>query len=164
MPEFPRGFEGAEFLGAKRGTKQDLRRLALFSRNLRQGEYVRALLPIRGGTLLLTNQRLMEMKPHLAAHGFWNVREFQGYHVESEVLLGDVIEAGTHFSLTSAERPGFRKAESQLVLRTKGGTKSFVVSRGVRARESDTDLKRFIGLMRSLECDGYEVRGGKDQD
>src|SRR5206468_12455244 len=80
------------FLRLARSGKRDPYRLSLFGEHLAEDERPLAFLPIHGGTLLVTDQRLLELRAHLEVHGAWNVKQFQGYALHQAVSRGIVRE------------------------------------------------------------------------
>jgi len=119
-------FDGAAFLGLARRAKQDPHRLELLARLLEWDEVVRAVVPVPGATLLVTDRRALEMRPHLEVDGAWNVREFQGYVIAREVSLDVVRTAGRRTG------PGDRgrDVDDILHLETTDGDEDFLLSRG----------------------------------
>lgn len=77
-------FDDAAFLGLSRRSKRDPYRLGLLAQHLDPGERAHVLLAVQGGTLVVTDHRLLEFRAHLEVHGAWNVKEFQGYEVRRE--------------------------------------------------------------------------------
>ncbi len=69
-------FRDAVFLGGRQDDKKDPERLRLFAEHLEEGERVRWILPCRNSTILITDRRLIDLKPRLVAHGAWNVMKF----------------------------------------------------------------------------------------
>lgn len=88
MNDLARAFSDARFLGGRQGDKRDPERLRLFAEHLEEGERVRWVLPCRNSTLLLTDRRLLDLKPHLTAHGAWNVMRFSGFVLNAEIPRG----------------------------------------------------------------------------
>ena len=70
-------FDDVAFLGTARTAKRDPYRLSLFGAHLESDERPLVILPVQGGTLLVTDRRLLELRAHLEVHGAWNVKEFQ---------------------------------------------------------------------------------------
>lgn len=81
-------FERAVFLGGRQEDKRDADRLRLFADHLEEGETVRWVLPCRSSTLLLTDRRLLDLRPQLAVHGAWNVMRFSGFYVNADIPHG----------------------------------------------------------------------------
>jgi len=78
-------FDGVVFLGTARTAKRDPYRLSLFGAHLESDERPLVILPVLGGTLLVTDRRLLELQAHLEVHGAWNVKEFQGYMIQRSI-------------------------------------------------------------------------------
>ncbi len=121
-------FEETAFLGMSRSAKRDPYRLGLFARHLGPDEVPQILLAIQGGTLVVTDRRILEFRAHLEVHGAWNVKEFQGYEVHRSLdraAVRDIVHRLTPYG------PGNPPPlEDTLLLSTSGGTETFVVSRG----------------------------------
>jgi len=83
-----RAFTATVFLGGHQTTKRDPERLRLFAEHLEEGERVVFVLPCRNSTLLLTDRRLLDLKPQLVAHGAWNVMKFEGFFLNAEIPRG----------------------------------------------------------------------------
>lgn len=81
-------FEAAVFLGGRQEDKRNPERLRLFAEHLEAGERVRWILPCRNSTILLTDRRLLDLKPQLVAHGAWNVMKFEGFSLNAEIGRG----------------------------------------------------------------------------
>lgn len=128
-------FEGTAFLGPARRAKRDPYRLGLFAQHLEPDEVPLAFLPVQGGTLLVTDRRLLEMRAHLDVHGAWNVKEFLGYEVRRAWPRSDV--GGIERSVTRLEGV----VEDVLVLATPAGDASIVVSRGPDPTLVDEDVR-----------------------
>ena|SRR6267143_882974 len=135
-------FEDAEFLGLARTAKRDPYRLGLFARHFEPGERAQALLPIVGGTLVVTDQRLIHFTTHLDVDGAWNVREFTGYTVSREIPLEAIKEVRHSTSRTP------RQVEDALRVVTADGPVEFVLSLGPERVVSDEDAARAVALMR----------------
>ncbi len=134
-------FDRAEFLGLARRGRRDPHRLELFARHLEPDEEAEAVLPVTGGTLVITDRRLLYLTSHLEVDGAWNVREFQGYVVSREVLLKAVADA------ERVVRQGRREMEDALLLTTTGGPEEIVLSRGPERVVPDEDVGRAIALL-----------------
>src|SRR3989442_9710927 len=87
-------FDSTAFLGLARSAKRDPYRLSLFGQHLESDERPVIVLPVQGGTLLVTDQRLLELRAHLEVHGAWNVKEFQWYTVPRAFDLAAVRTSG----------------------------------------------------------------------
>ena len=132
-------FEDTAFLGLARSGKRDPYRLSLFGEHLEEDERPLAFLPIHGGTLLVTDQRLLELRAHLEVHGAWNVKQFQGYALHQAVSRGIVREM-THEVVPVVDAVGNRRSEDRLRLTTDGGPLDFLVSKGPGPTLSEEDL------------------------
>jgi hypothetical protein len=134
-------FDDAEFLGLSRTSKRDPYRLGLLARHFEIGERATAQIPIAGGTLVVTDRRLLVFTTHLEVDGPWNVREFQGYVVSKEIPLEDVQDV----------RPSTSKGPREIVdvlhITTRGGDVDLVVSRGPERVVSDEDLASLAGFL-----------------
>ena len=58
-------FDGVVFLGTAKNAKRDPYRLSLFGTHLESDERPLVILPVQGGTLLVTDRRLLELRAHL---------------------------------------------------------------------------------------------------
>ena len=119
-------FDGTTFLGLARGAKRDPYRLSLFGQHLQPGETSRALLAVSGGTLIITDRRILLMRAHLDDHGAWNVKQFQGYSVDRSIDIGSVRDLG-HSVQAIAERSGNRRIEDWLLVTTTEGREDILV-------------------------------------
>lgn len=136
-------FDDAEFLGLARNSKRDPYRLGLFSKHLGADERPVVLLAVRGGTLVVTDRRLLEFRAHLEVHGAWNVKEFQGYEIHRQWDRSRV--SGVEHRVASA--PGTNAVEDSVLLVLPTGTEAIVVSRGPEATLHPDDfglLKRAV--------------------
>ncbi|HYS71529.1 MAG TPA: hypothetical protein VEM95_03815 [Thermoplasmata archaeon] len=88
MADAATAFEHATFLGGRQTHKRDPERLRLFAEHLEEGERVAYVLPCRNSTLLLTDRRLLDLKPQLVSHGAWNVMNFSGFALAAEIPRG----------------------------------------------------------------------------
>jgi hypothetical protein len=133
-------FEGTAFLGLARDAKRDPYRLGLFATHLEPAEVPLAFLPVQGGSLLVTDRRVLEMRAHLDVHGAWNVKEFLGYEVRRAWAHADVRAADV-----TSERIG-ASVEERIVLVTADGETTIVVSRGPGATlaPEDVDVLRSV--------------------
>ncbi len=134
-------FEGSEFLGLARSSRRDPYRLGLFARHFEPGERARALLPIAGGTLVVTDRRLLHFTTHLDVDGAWNVREFTGYVVSREVPVEEILEV-RH---STSRGPG--GVADELHITARGGDADFLVSKGPERVTSDEDFARIADLL-----------------
>src|SRR2546427_5848865 len=132
-------FDDVTFLGMARTAKRDPHRLSLFGAHLDSGERPLVLLPVQGGTLLVTDRRLLEFRAHLEVHGAWNVKEFQGYMVQRSIDRAFVQEI-EHVVRTAVDASGNRRVEDRLQLTTSNGLEDVLVSRGPEPTLSDADF------------------------
>ena len=133
-------FQETAFVGLARSAKRDPYRLSLFAQHLMADERPLVLLPIQGGTLLVTDARLMEMRAHLEVHGAWNVKQFQGYvvhHATERRAVRDIA----HSIRPAPDSVGARRVEDILVLTTVEGNQEVLVSRGLEATLSEEDFE-----------------------
>jgi hypothetical protein len=131
-------FEETLFLG--RPSKRDPYRLSLFGEHLDQDERPLVLLPIRGGTLLVTDRRLLEMRAHLEVHGAWNVKQFQGYAIHQAIekrIVREVIHEVSRIPDSAGNRP----IEDRIRMQTDDGPADFLVSKGPEPSLSDDDFR-----------------------
>lgn len=122
-------FDGTLFLGLARNSTRDPYRLSLFAQHLETNERPLAFLAIHGGTLIVTDRRLLEFRPHLDVHGAWNVKEFKGYEVRREIPRADVSRVD-HRVGRGTEPDAMVRIEDALILVTQSGPEEFLVSRG----------------------------------
>src|SRR2546425_10536482 len=120
-------FDDVTFLGMARTAKRDPYRLSLFGAHLDSGERPLVLLPVQGGTLLVTDRRLLEFRAHLEVHGAWNVEEFQGYRAQRSIDRAFVREI-EHVVRTAVDAAGNRRIEDRLLLTTANGPEDILVS------------------------------------
>lgn len=120
-------FRDTSFLGLSRRSKRDPYRLGLFAQHLEPEEKALVLLAVQGGTLVVTDQRLLEFRAHLEVHGAWNVKEFQGYEVRRE-LRRSSVRALEHSTGPTARGPPEIEDAVTFVLEDRSET--VVVSRG----------------------------------
>jgi len=132
-------FDGVAFLGMARSAKRDPYRLSLFGAHLDSGERPLVLLPVQGGTLLVTDLRILEFRAHLEVHGAWNVKEFQGYMVQRSIDRASVREI-EHVVRGTVDTADNRRVEDQLQLTTSNGLENVLVSRGPEPTLSDPDF------------------------
>jgi hypothetical protein len=131
-------FEETVFLG--RPSKRDPYRLSLFGQHLEPDERPLILLPIRGGTLLVTDRRLLELRAHLEVHGAWNVKQFQGYAVHTTIERR-VIHEVTHEVSRVPDAVGNQPIEDRIRMVTEAGPADFLVSKGPEPTLSDEDFR-----------------------
>ncbi len=120
-------FEETSFLGLARSAKRDPYRLSLFAVHLHPDERALVFLAIHGGTLVVTDRRVLEFRAHLETYGAWNVKQFQGYEVRREVPRSDVKGLEHRIESTRAA------VEDVVLLESRAGPEQFVVSRGPEA-------------------------------
>jgi len=132
-------FDDVAFLGTARTSKRDPYRLSLFGAHLESDERPLVILPVQGGTLLVTDRRLLELRAHLEVHGAWNVKEFQGYMIRRSLDLGSVRDIG-HAVRPAVDGAGNRRIEDRLLLTTANDTVDILVSRGPEPTLSDADF------------------------
>ena len=94
-------------------------------------------LAIQGGTLVVTDRRLLEFRAHLEVHGAWNVKEFQGYEVRRDIDRAAVRDVAHRLE---PARDAARQATDRVHLDTADGPEEFVVSRGPEATLSEDDF------------------------
>lgn len=83
----PPAFTHARFFPGQPEIRNVHSSINLWSEQIAQGETVVAVLMMRGSTLILTRDRLLELVPHLDDFGFWNVKRFEGYEARLDVKL-----------------------------------------------------------------------------
>ncbi len=120
-------FDEAVFLGLSRRSKRDPYRLGLFAQHLEPAERGLVVLAVQAGTLLVTDRRILELRPHLEVHGAWNVKEFQGYEVRRAWERARVREV-THDVRPAVENP--HVVEDSLFFGLGDCRESVLVSRG----------------------------------
>ncbi len=131
-------FDATSFLGPARRSQRDPYRLALYAQHLDPDERPLALLPVHGGTLLVTNHRLMELRPHLEVHGAWNVKEFRGYEIRREMPRASIRDVA-YRARPNPSQP--RILEGVLLLTTAAGTEEILVSRGPETSLTHEDIE-----------------------
>ncbi len=132
-------FDGAVFLGLAWDSRRDPYRLALFAKHLDAAEEPRACLAVRGGTLLVTDRRLLEFRAHLEVHGAWNVKEFQGYEVRRQMDRASVRDVEHR---CEPPRAGSPELEDTVRLVLPDRVETVVVSRGPEPTLTDEDFAR----------------------
>jgi hypothetical protein len=132
-------FEETAFVGLGRPTKRDPYRLSLFAQHLAPDERPLILLPIQGGTFLVTDGRLLEFRAHLEVHGAWNVKQFQGYVVHRAIDRSAVRDV-VHDVRPAQDAVGNRRIEDRLLIATDEGFQEFLVSRGPEPTLSEEDF------------------------
>src|SRR5213596_1802740 len=128
-------FDNVAFLGTARTSKRDPYRLSLFGAHLESDERPLVILPVQGGTLLVTDRRILEFRAHLEVHGAWNVKEFQGYMVQRSIDRASVREI-EHVVRGAVDR----RVEDRLQLTASSGMEEFLVSRGPEHTLSEADF------------------------
>lgn len=130
-------FDDVALLGQSRRSKRDPYRLGLFAEHLGPRERGVVLLAVQGGTLVVTDRRILEFRAHLDEHGAWNVKQFRGYEVSRQLDLGDV--RGMKHEVRDA--PGGTSAvEDVLTLVLAERNVAIVVSRGPEPTLSSQDF------------------------
>src|SRR3989304_274219 len=109
----PEQFEGAEFLGGGVLQPSPPGRRRLFTRHLADAEKVLAVMPLKNSVLLVTPSRLLELTPHLEAHGAWNVMGFEGFDLVSQMSAAAV-------SVSEEPAPDAPGTKGRLVVRFQG--------------------------------------------
>lgn len=130
-------FEATTFLGLSRHSKRDPYRLGLLAEHLEADERPMVLLAVHGGTLVVTDGRILEFRAHLEAHGAWNVKEFQGYEVRRQIPRSSVREVEHH---AAAAVDDARTVEDSLRLLLVQGTETILVSRGPEPTLAEEDI------------------------
>ncbi len=97
------------------------------------------LLAIQGGTLLVTDHRVLEFRAHLEVHGAWNVKEFQGYTIQREMERKSVRDV-LHVVEPADVSSGSRVVADKLVLLCEPGKTEILVSRGPEATLSHPEF------------------------
>jgi len=134
-------FDGAAFLGLARNAKRDPHRLALLARHLNTDEIVRAIVPVPGGTLLVTDRRALELRPHLEVDGAWNVREFHGYAVSRDLALDGVR------AVRRRTGPGDQElVDDVLHIELAHGGQDFLLSRGPAPVLTTEEFDRLVSF------------------
>ena len=132
-------FDGVVFLGTARTAKRDPYRLSLFGAHLESDERPLVILPVLGGTLLVTDRRLLELRAHLEVHGAWNVKEFQGYMIQRSIDR-ESVHGIEHTVQLAVDSVGNRRIEDRLLLTTASGPEDILVSRGPDPTLPDADF------------------------
>ncbi len=136
MPD-DRAFDGAAFLGLSRRAKRDPYRLELLARHFDLGERALVLLAVRGGTLVVTDRRVLEFRAHLEDHGPWNVRQFLGYVVAREFDRAAVRDVAHR---VRAAGDGTQAVEDALEISLGDRAETVLVSRGPEATLPSEDF------------------------
>ncbi len=84
-------FSATLFLGSGREVGTDELRLWMIAEHLQEDETAVAFVSTKESNLLVTERRLLELRPHLDVQGFWNVLSFKGYAPRREIYLREVM-------------------------------------------------------------------------
>lgn len=141
-PERP--FTAAVFLGARQTGKRDPERLRLFAEHLEEGERVAFVLPCRNSTLLLTDRRLLDLRPQLVAHGAWNVMKFVGFSLHAEILRGTATDVRRR---PIPLGPGGKVVGGESIEITASGKAFAFVTEPYGEGLSPDDITRFVAAM-----------------
>ena len=133
-------FDGVVFLGTAKNAKRDPYRLSLFGAHLESDERPLVILPVQGGTLLVTDRRLLELRAHLEIHGAWNVKEFQGYMIQRSIDRESVRQI-EHAVRPAVDGVGNRRIEDRILFTTANGPEEILVSRGPEPTLPDGDFE-----------------------
>ena len=139
-------FEETAFIGLARSAKRDSYRLSLFGQHLGPNERPLVILPIQGGTLIVTDDRVLELRAHLEVQGAWNVRQFQGYAVH-QTIERRLIRDTAHEVIPGRDAAGNRWTEDRLRLETDLGPAEFLVSKGPAATLYEEEFHLFRGAI-----------------
>lgn len=120
-------FAATTFLGLARSGRRDPYRLELLGEHLEADETPLALLEIRSGILLVTDIRVLELRPHLDVHGAWNVQEFRGYAVRQSIPRTSVRSVDRETRPSSGGSP--RDVDEVLRLGALDGAIEILISR-----------------------------------
>lgn len=132
-------FEETEFIGMARSARRDPYRLSLFGQHLAEDERPLIFLPIQGGTLLVTDRRLLEFRAHLEVHGAWNVKQFQGYALQ-RALDREAVRDMIHEVRPQVDAAGNRRVDDRFIVMTDEGPQEFLVSRGLEPTLPDSEF------------------------
>src|SRR5256884_5492354 len=108
-------FDDTAFLGLARSAKRDPYRLSLFAHHLDPDERPLIVLPVQGGTLLVTDDRLRDLRAHLEVHGAANVKQFQAYAVHQAIERRAVREE-SHTVRPADDTGGNRRTDYRRLL------------------------------------------------
>lgn len=133
-------FETTAFLGLARASKRDPYRLSLFGHHLDEGEQPLVLLPVQGGTVIITDRRLLEFRVHLEIHGAWNVKEFQGYTIHRGIDRASIQDVA-HLIRRGTDAAGTRRVEDLLLVTTARGPEEILVSKGPEPTLPEDDFR-----------------------
>lgn len=120
-------FDDTQFLGLSRRSARDPYRLERLAEHLTPDEHPLVLMAVRGGTLVVTDRRVLEFRAHLEARGAWNVKEFLGYEVRREIDRAAVRDVQRH---TDRSPPGAHAVEDAIRFVLEDRAEDVVVSRG----------------------------------
>lgn len=134
-------FEGAAFLGASRAARRDGHRLDLIARHLEYAERPLAFLPVQGATLVVTDRRVLELRPHLGIQGPWNVRRFLGFELHRGVPRSEVRGVDHAVAPEARDAAGALVQESRLVFATDAGPWEVLVARGPEAALTPEEVR-----------------------
>jgi hypothetical protein len=143
-------FVDTAFIGLARSTKRDPYRLSLFAHHLEPDERPLIVLPVQGGTLIVTDDRLLELRAHLEVHGAWNVKQFQGYAVH-QTIERRIVRDVSHEVRPAEDAAGTRRIEDRLLVTTDRGPTEFLVSKGPQATLSEQDFIVFRNAVLALQ-------------
>lgn len=143
-------FERTVFLGLARTSKRDPYRLSLFAQHLASDEEPRILLPVQGGTLLITDRRLLELRAHLEVHGAWNVKEFQGYAIQRGIDIASTRDV-VHRVTRGTDATGNRRVEDVLIVTTATGCEEILVSKGPEATLAEDEFRALRDAVLALQ-------------
>jgi len=143
-------FDDTAFIGLARSAKRDPYRLGLFAQHLEPDERPLIVLPVQGGTLLVTDDRLLELRAHLEVHGAWNVKQFQGYAVY-QAIERRIVRDVSHEVRPAEDAAGTRRTEDRLLVTTDRGPAEFLVSKGPQATLSEQDFIMFRNAVLALQ-------------
>lgn len=149
MRELKDIFSDTLFLGAGRGMRKDEDRLWMIAEHLQEKERALAFISLKTSNLLLTERRLLELRPHLDVQGMWNVLSFKGYDPRREVYLREVLG----FYLESGERGKSR-------LRLQVGEEEVVIPMPIseRTENPQEDMEAFAACLgRAFKARGAQV-------
>jgi len=138
----PEQFEGAEFLGGRLSQQSHPDRLRLFTRHLAEGEKVRAVMPLKNSVLLVTQGRLLELAPHLEAHGAWNVMGFEGFDLVSQMPAVEV-------SVSDQPAPDAPGTKGRIAVQFRGGQEEMAVITEVAGPSTRAALARLREILSS---------------
>ena len=133
-------FDDTAFLGLSRDAKRDPYRLSLFAQHLASEERPLVLLAVQGGTLLITDLRVLELRAHLEVHGAWNVKEFQGYVVHREFDRSSIRDVAHVVEADEGSR-GVRRIADRLRLERADGPVDILVSHAPEPTLSQVEFR-----------------------